>query len=45
MNQAKLPIVGVICDQEIIGPHAFHIAGDKYLQALIKVSNCLPVSG
>lgn len=43
MNQAKLPIVGVVCDQEIIGPHAFHIAGDKYLQALISSSNCLPL--
>jgi len=43
MNQAKLPVVGVICDREIIGPHAFHIAGDKYLQALISASNCLPV--
>ncbi len=43
MNQAKLPVVGVICDREIIGPHAFHIAGDKYLQALISTSNCLPL--
>ncbi len=43
MQSGKLPIVGVICDKEIIGPHAFHIAGDKYLQAIVNASNCLPV--
>ena len=43
MNQAKLPVVGVICDRDIIGPHPFHIAGDKYLQAIISGSHCLPI--
>jgi len=43
MNQVKLPLVGIICDKEIIGPHPFHIAGDKYIQAILSQSHCLPV--
>lgn len=43
MKSRALPLVGVICDKEIIGPHPFHLAGDKYLQALISGSDCLPI--
>jgi len=43
MKHLNLPIVGIICDREIIGPHAFHIAGDKYIQAIVNASNCLPI--
>lgn len=43
MSSTRLPIIGIICDQEIIGPHAFHIAGDKYVQAIVDGSNCLPI--
>lgn len=43
MKQSSLPIVGVICDREIIGPHAYHIAGDKYLQSMIGGSQCQPI--
>ncbi|MEW6982490.1 gamma-glutamyl-gamma-aminobutyrate hydrolase family protein [Colwelliaceae bacterium 6471] len=43
MEKNQLPIVGIICDQEIIGPHPFHIAGDKYIQAIVKASNCTPI--
>lgn len=43
MSSSNLPIVGIICDQETIGPHAFHIAGDKYLQAIVNGSQCMPV--
>jgi putative glutamine amidotransferase len=43
MTNVTLPIVGIICDKEIIGPHAFHIAGDKYIQAITNGSNCLPI--
>jgi putative glutamine amidotransferase len=43
MSSIRLPLVGVICDKEILGPHPFHVAGDKYLQAIISASGCLPV--
>lgn len=43
MSDKSLPIVGIICDREIVGPHPFHIAGDKYIQAIVKGSNCLPL--
>jgi len=43
MKQAQLPIVGIICDREVIGPHPFHIAGEKYIKAISASSNCLPV--
>lgn len=43
MTQAHLPIVGIICDKEIIGPHPFHIAGDKYIKAISASSHCLPL--
>ena len=43
MSNTDLPIVGILCDLEIIGPHPFHIAGNKYIQAVIEASNCLPI--
>ena len=43
MKQAHLPVVGIICDKEIIGPHPFHIAGDKYIKAISATSHCLPI--
>lgn len=43
MKQAQLPIVGIICDREIIGPHPFHISGEKYITAISDSSQCLPI--
>ncbi|WP_286261209.1 gamma-glutamyl-gamma-aminobutyrate hydrolase family protein [Thalassotalea atypica] len=43
MKQSELPLVGLICDREMIGPHPFHVAGEKYLNAIAEHSNCLPV--
>ena len=43
MKNSNLPIVGIVCDKEIVGPHAFHIAGDKYIQAIATHSDCLPI--
>tara|TARA_R110001583_G_scaffold46761_13_gene146588 strand:+ start:18191 stop:18412 length:222 start_codon:yes stop_codon:yes gene_type:complete len=43
MIQAHLPIVGIICDKEIIAPHPFHIAGEKYIKAICDSSHCLPI--
>lgn len=41
MKQTYLPVVGIICDKEIIGPHPFHITGEKYIKAMSDTSNCL----
>jgi len=35
--------VGIICDRETIGPHSFHIAGDKYVNAVIQGCRCTPL--
>jgi len=43
MTQAHLPVVGIICDKEIIGPHPFHVAGEKYIKAISNFSGCLPI--
>jgi len=43
MTKSSLPIVGVVCDREIIGPHPFHVTGDKYIQAIVSGSHCLPI--
>jgi hypothetical protein len=34
MHCLKLPVISVICVQEVLEPHTFHIAGDKYIKAL-----------
>lgn len=39
----KKPLVGVVCDRKLIGPHSFHIAGDKYLNALLVAADVTPV--
>ena len=43
MKQAHLPVVGIICDRDILGPHPFHIAGEKYIKAVSESSHCLPL--
>ncbi len=37
------PLVGVVSDVQLIDPHPFHTAGDKYLRALAQASDVLPV--
>ena len=34
MNSARPPIVGIPCDRRVLGQHAFHIVGEKYIAAL-----------
>lgn len=38
----KLPVVGVPCDRRMLGDHAFHIAGEKYIEALRGGSRTTP---
>lgn len=37
------PIIGVPADRRIVGPHPFQMAGEKYLNALIRGSDALPL--
>ncbi len=43
MTGRKRPLVGVIADRRMLGDHAFHMAGEKYLEALIRGSGVYPV--
>jgi putative glutamine amidotransferase len=36
------PIVAVTADRRQYGPHQSHLAGEKYLKAIVDGSNCLP---
>ena len=37
------PIVGVVCDRAKIGDHAFHMVGEKYIDAVREGAGALPV--
>lgn len=37
------PLIGVVSDLQLIDPHAFHTAGDKYLRALAIAADVIPV--
>ena len=41
--QAGPPLVGLIADRRHLDPHDFHLAGEKYLQALWDASQAYPV--
>jgi putative glutamine amidotransferase len=30
----RTPVIGIPCDYRILGPHPFHVAGDKYARAI-----------
>ncbi len=40
---SRKPIVAVPADRRMVDPHPFHMAGEKYVQALVDGSNVLPV--
>ncbi|WP_224784930.1 gamma-glutamyl-gamma-aminobutyrate hydrolase family protein [Marinihelvus fidelis] len=37
------PLVGVVADRRMVGPHPFHMAGEKYLAALVDGAGVDPV--
>ncbi len=43
MTANNRPVVGVISDRRTLGPHPFHMAGEKYLQAIADASEAYPV--
>lgn len=43
VERGRRPLVGVIADRRMQGPHAFHMAGEKYLRAAIDAADAYPV--
>ncbi|MDT0603910.1 gamma-glutamyl-gamma-aminobutyrate hydrolase family protein [Thalassotalea castellviae] len=43
MEKDNLPVVGILCDLEQVGPHPFHMTGNKYIQAIIDAAGCIPI--
>ena len=39
----KLPIIGIPADRRLIGKHPFHVAGEKYVQAVAEASRAMPL--
>ena len=37
------PVVAIVCDTTVQGPHRYHQVGDKYLQALVRCADVSPV--
>jgi len=41
--QGNQPLVGVISDRRMVGDHPFHMAGEKYLRAVVDGASAYPV--
>lgn len=44
MMHANRPLIGVVSDRRMIGLHAFHMVGEKYLRALVDGADAYPVA-
>jgi len=44
MISGNRPLVGVVSDRRMIGPHPFHMVGEKYLQAIADGAEAYPVA-
>ena len=42
--EGNRPMIGVISDRRMVGAHAFHMVGEKYLQALVDGADAYPVA-
>ncbi|MFV3127428.1 gamma-glutamyl-gamma-aminobutyrate hydrolase family protein [Niveispirillum sp. KHB5.9] len=40
---ARKPLVGLPCDARELGPHPFHVVGDKYIRAVSHGAGCQPL--
>lgn len=40
---AAAPLVGLSCDARELGPHPFHVVGDKYIRAVSHGARCQPL--
>lgn len=39
----KKPVVGIVCDRKKVGDHAFHMVGEKYIDAVRDGSGAIPL--
>jgi putative glutamine amidotransferase len=39
----QLPVVGIVCDRKKVGDHAFHMAGEKYIEAVRDGAGAVPM--
>ena len=44
MMQGNRPLIGVVSDRRMHGPHPFHMVGEKYLQAVADGAGAYPVA-
>ena len=40
---ARRPVIGIPADRRMLGPHPFHAVGEKYIAAVLRQSNALPL--
>ncbi len=40
---ASLPVIGIPADRRLVGPHPFHMVGEKYAHAVARASRALPL--
>ena len=43
LNMSRLPVIGIPADRRLCGKHYFHMAGEKYIEAVAAGANALPV--
>src|SRR6185312_6628655 len=37
------PLIGIPADRRMVGPHPFHMVGEKYARALLEAADALPL--
>jgi putative glutamine amidotransferase len=40
---SKRPIIGVPADRRVLGSHAYHVVGEKYLAAVLEAADAIPL--
>src|SRR3979409_1953688 len=40
---SRLPLIGIPADRRLCGKHYFHMAGEKYIEAVARGANAVPV--
>ncbi|HTY48730.1 MAG TPA: gamma-glutamyl-gamma-aminobutyrate hydrolase family protein [Steroidobacteraceae bacterium] len=40
--QPRRPLIGIPADRRMVGPHPFHMVGEKYLRAVVEAADAVP---
>jgi putative glutamine amidotransferase len=43
LNMFRKPLIGIAADRRLYGNHYFHMAGEKYIAAVVKAADAIPV--